>query len=848
MTDVADLRIRVESDSVPQAERRLKGLTEAGGRAERATDGLVGSISKFASVAAVGAAALATFNKLLDVQRKFDVINAGLLTATGSAEKASIAFEAIQEFATKTPYDLGQVADSFVKLVNLGLTPSERALTSYGNTASAMGKDLNQMIEAVADASTGEFERLKEFGIRASKQGDQVKFTFRGVSETVAFESGAIEDYLVKLGENNFADSMANRMRTLDGALSNLGDAWDQTFLNISNSGVGERIADLVNVGIEALGDFSDWLQGGELEGAIDSLGASFGPWADDAVEAAQIVSQAMQDLTGWLNSEYPEDMQVLSDAWRDFPENIRAIIQIAASYVAAFVVQVENAAGLIEGHFAALGDGIGGKTVTGNLQAFMDASERNRVQLSETTDAILAERQATIDSAKAAREAAIEKAAAAKKERDARRAATAGLDRLAGFGVGRTDGGSSGAGGKKPKKDAEAERRRREFDSLVEDLRTEEEALQASYDKRRGIIERQAGIEASVRADLMTRLDEWRRDEGQQIADKHGRELRQVEQSLMTEEEAIRASYERRRQVVLDGETDGTARQRLLDRLAAERDQDLAREQADRQSRRDRLFEDFLTEEDLARQSRDRKLEDQRAGYEQGLIDKEEFERNKAEVEKRYQKTVEDLQRDRLATQVQHYAGMIGALGQLFGQFAQGHGKSAERMFRISKALNMAQVIMSTAAGIMKAQEQGYPLNIVESIRIGALGAVQLAAISSQKFAGAYDKGGRIPSGQFGIVGERGMEVVQGPANVTGREDTARLLRRAAEGGGAGQVSVSISVHVDNRGNSTSTTETTGGGLDAENARRFGALIDERTRSLIIKEQRQGGLLSSTR
>ena len=30
-----------------------------------------------------------------------------------------------------------------------------------------MGKDITQMIEAVADAATGEFERLKEFGIKA---------------------------------------------------------------------------------------------------------------------------------------------------------------------------------------------------------------------------------------------------------------------------------------------------------------------------------------------------------------------------------------------------------------------------------------------------------------------------------------------------------------------------------------------------------------------------------------------------------------------------------------------------------------------------------------------------------
>ena len=42
--------------------------------------------------------------------------------------------------------------------------------------------------------------------------------------------------------------------------------------------------------------------------------------------------------------------------------------------------------------------------------------------------------------------------------------------------------------------------------------------------------------------------------------------------------------------------------------------------------------------------------------------------------------------------------------------------------------------------------------------------------------YAGAFDKGGIIPRGQFGIVGERGPEIVNGPANVTGRRKTAAL------------------------------------------------------------------------
>ena len=46
---------------------------------------------------------------------------------------------------------IAQQAVDFL-FVNLGLTPSEAALKSYGDTSAALGKDLSQMIEAVADA------------------------------------------------------------------------------------------------------------------------------------------------------------------------------------------------------------------------------------------------------------------------------------------------------------------------------------------------------------------------------------------------------------------------------------------------------------------------------------------------------------------------------------------------------------------------------------------------------------------------------------------------------------------------------------------------------------------------
>jgi len=48
--------------------------------------------------------------------------------------------------------------------------------------------------------------------------------------------------------------------------------------------------------------------------------------------------------------------------------------------------------------------------------------------------------------------------------------------------------------------------------------------------------------------------------------------------------------------------------------------------------------------------------------------------------------------------------------------------------------------------------------------------------------FAGLFNKGGYIPAGQFGVAGESGPEIINGPANVTSTKATAKAL------GGAGQ------------------------------------------------------------
>jgi len=196
-----------------QVEGSLTRMGSLAGRAAGAL-GLVGGVS-------LGFLVRDTIKSAASMEK----LAASMKTVTGSSANAAAALKPIKEFAKTTPFDLQQAVQGFVKLKALGLDPSIDSLRSYGNTASAMGKDLNQMIEAVADAATGEFERLKEFGIKAKSQGDQVTFTFQGVATTIGKNAAEIEGYLKGIGNNAFGSAMSDQMDTIGGASSNLKDS-----------------------------------------------------------------------------------------------------------------------------------------------------------------------------------------------------------------------------------------------------------------------------------------------------------------------------------------------------------------------------------------------------------------------------------------------------------------------------------------------------------------------------------------------------------------------------------------------------------------------------------------------
>lgn len=285
MADVASLVVKVSEQGAKATSDRLDNLSKSAKVAGAAVAGLTSIVAATAYKAA---------QELVESQRQLDKMSASLKTLTGSTQGARQALSILQDFARDTPYGLEQAVEGFRKLVALGLTPSEEALRSYGNTAAAMGKDLNQMIEAVADASTFEFERLKEFGIKAKQNKNDVEFTFQGTTTVVKKSAADIEQYLLNIGNVNFAGAMADQANTLNGAIASASDSWSQLKMTLATS---------LDVGAlaEPIRYIDDLIQELNAQVASGELAAEMRMWGDIASEVGSAIEMSFDAAFGFV-------------------------------------------------------------------------------------------------------------------------------------------------------------------------------------------------------------------------------------------------------------------------------------------------------------------------------------------------------------------------------------------------------------------------------------------------------------------------------------------------------------------------------------------------------------------
>lgn len=112
-------------------------------------------------------------------------------------------------------------------------------------------------------------------------------------------------------------------------------------------------------------------------------------------------------------------------------------------------------------------------------------------------------------------------------------------------------------------------------------------------------------------------------------------------------------------------------------------------------------------------------------------------------------------------------------SMGRLFGEMlAEGLNMALHPL----ESLKSGVVWLLDKLGLVNKEAASARLPHQTPATVGGNGSVMLPPGGFPAYAGMYDTGGNIPRGQFGIVGENGPEIINGPVNVTSRRRTAAL------------------------------------------------------------------------
>ena len=174
------------SDQVIADTKRVGGAVDDAGKKAGWFGTALGTAIGFGAIGMVsklGGAVIGIGKSMIGTAADAETMKMSLETAVGPRTEA--VFKSLQKFAADTPFEFPELLQSTINLENFGITADKvigdtgRTWTQViGDTASAMGKSYDQVTQAVLDASTGEYERLKELGVKATVEGDKVKFAY----------------------------------------------------------------------------------------------------------------------------------------------------------------------------------------------------------------------------------------------------------------------------------------------------------------------------------------------------------------------------------------------------------------------------------------------------------------------------------------------------------------------------------------------------------------------------------------------------------------------------------------------------------------------------------------------
>jgi len=202
---------------------------------------------------------------------EWETYRAQLETAYGSLQRAEAISRDIQAFAAKTPFQVGELTEAWIKLKNMGLDPTVETLRTLGDTAAALGGGrevfqgiilaLGQM-QAKGKASAEELIQLAERGVPVFEiLKEKLHLTGKEVQDIgrQAVSSQRVIDALLEGMAERYGGAMERMSGQLKGLWSTILDNFKQFQAAVMESGVAEFLKEQMREVLQAFqGDAMD--------------------------------------------------------------------------------------------------------------------------------------------------------------------------------------------------------------------------------------------------------------------------------------------------------------------------------------------------------------------------------------------------------------------------------------------------------------------------------------------------------------------------------------------------------------------------------------------------------------
>lgn len=746
-------QLKGASDTTKILLTSLNKITVAG---KKAAD-VLGSAFKVLGGLGAGAALTGIYalsKGAFDNVKAFEDLSAKISGVTGDLQSAEKVFWELNSLEDETTISTQKLADSLLYLNKYGISVTSKDIKDLSALSLGLNKDLETVSSAIAKATQGRYNELKNLGFAVQDEGNKLSVTFKGVTTEIGKDAESIKNYLSSIGESKFSDVLNNKLNTTEASLNRFKNAWGtlQTEIFRSDGTLGQLFQSILNTGTNMVNGLIQVFRLESVKKTLDSAvkrisesisktfefitGESLDfeqDWSKIWLKVINLVKEKSAQF-GILSAAFISTFKVIAGAFDDF---------LYKPIKALWNKLTKETSEWMDNFWGKFGKTLlRGNPIYNAYRTFKDWEEESADvgqqfidQGSSLADA-LKERELAMQGAADSYAETLKEITDSEKELERElKKNQAGKDKgfLDKF-FGSVTGGSSAAAETVKTMKSTLNKLKTEWDNFMK-------SLTSSY--RNSLSERQQlEIEYAEKNQELLKFVSVAGSE--EIA--NARNL--IDQEYFRKLKALEDNAQSEYYSIMNNETEllRIETQKRIDLITQMYNDQLltAQQFAEAQSQ---LISDFYKQAGKMKKGKDTILSDE---------------------------SVEQVNMLKEAT-----LGLSDAFSDMATAAGKG-SKSFKALFAIQKGFAVASATMNAILAWSQALSDPTQVSWIAKLAQYANAIALTANILSQlKSVEMYDKGGFIKSGEFGIVGEVGPELVQGPAQVTSRKDTAELLSR---------------------------------------------------------------------